>query len=68
MTIKEVRKIIDKWNNYHPEYKLVVEGYNGYYHLRDAEHFDKIATEKYPGRLFEMFTIWRSGYYAGSSK
>lgn len=68
MTRREIRDIISKWNEHHPECELIVEAYNGYYHLKVKENREAIAVEQYPGRLFEMFTIWRSGYYAGSSK
>lgn len=69
ISYKKIRGLINNWNTAHPEKQFEISAYNGYYHLGEVGDNgcikSNLIVEKYPGRLWESFCLWRSGYFDG---
>ena len=65
ITYEMVKGWINEWNENHPETQMYLSAYDDYYHLSKGQGGNNIIVEKTPGRLWESFTIWKYGYYAG---
>lgn len=63
VTFKLLKEWINEWNEYN-DIQMEVRAYNDYYHIGPVGG-NYIIVEKTPGRAWEVFCIWKNGYFTG---
>lgn len=66
---KDVERIINNWNSNHPEVRVSLRVFDGYYHIGyqgpDGSVRWYFIVQSGPTRTFEVFQVWKEGYCAG---
>lgn len=65
VSFKTLKEWIAEWNTVNPEQQFIVDAHSGYYHIRDCRTNESVIVEKTPRRAWEVFCIWKNGYFTG---
>lgn len=65
VTYDLLKQWIGEWNTAHPDMQFVVRSYNDYYHIQDFETGENVVVEKSPGLAWDVFCVWKKGYWKG---
>lgn len=68
VTYNKLKEWVDNWNEYHSDAEVKLSAYNDYYHILDGKTHEMIVCEKTPGKCWEVFNVWKKGYFKGKGE
>lgn len=68
VSYNKLKEWLNRWNVNHPEASVTLSCYSGYYHITFDLTGERIVDEKYPGKCWEVFNVWRDGYLKGRNR
>ena len=65
VTYNKLKEWLEDWNTSNPEAEVKLSCYSDYYHILDGKTHTIIVCEHTPGRCWEVFGVWKKGYWKG---